>query len=278
MRCPASSFQSAAHSSSGIVESPGVADQVALPRDERPGARSAVEVVDVDRQVRVRQRDVVTSTEPSCPSPRGERRRAAAWRPSRRRTFAVGVVLAAAGRVRLGGVGVAAGAQRGRVRRDVGRRPLGLRAPLAVVGLDGERRVGHRRRDALEEAAVEAHDLVEPARAAHLQRPTLVRRSRWSVAWRTSRCRARAPTGPSQAALVAGVVVEVLLQPVGDRVVLGQALGEEQRHLRARGARDQVAQLPEVRVVVVVAGLRGEVLRQAGRVVEAADVVVRVVA
>ena len=62
--------------------------------------------------------------------------------------------------------------------------------------------------------------------------------------------------GPEPGALVAAVILEVLLQAVGDRVVLGQALGEQERDLGARGARDQVALRPEVRRVVVVEGLR----------------------
>src|SRR3954465_3534557 len=43
-----------------------------------------------------------------------------------------------------GVVAVAAGAKRGRVVRAVGGRPLGLRAPLAVVGLHGDRRIADR--------------------------------------------------------------------------------------------------------------------------------------
>ena len=79
----------------------------------------------------------------------------------------------AAGRVGGAVVAVAARAQRRRVALGRPRAATGpLGAPPAVVGLNRDRRVADRRRRVLQELVVEAHDLVEPAGAAHLQAAT----------------------------------------------------------------------------------------------------------
>ena len=197
-------------------------DQVALARDQRAGAASR----------------------------RGRRRRPRGWRwaaSSSRST----IVVARARQVhgvgqRLGDrpdargrgrapapvafdcavVGVGAGAQRRGVALESagGQLLLARHLPsLVCTAIGGSPTVGV---DALEEAVVEAHDLVEPARRG----PSSAGRCR------RSRCRARGPTGRARRARSRCGCARYCCGAVGDRVVLGQALREEQRHVRARSA------------------------------------------
>ena len=135
IRWPAASFQSADQRSSVI--GPLGADQVPLARDQRAAA-VLVEVVDVDHQVRPRQRGRHVDD-------RAARARQVHGAGERRRDRPDAGGRARAGRARGAVVGVAAGVERARVGGGVGGRPGLLRAPAAVVGLDRDHRVLGRR-------------------------------------------------------------------------------------------------------------------------------------
>ena len=215
MRWPAGIFQSADHRSRSIVPRP--ADQVALARDQRPGA-VRVEVVDVE--TRLALGSVVVDVDPGAPGARqvhGVRQRRRDRPDARLR--AVEPVALAVPSSRVG-----AGAQRASCTplASAGGQLCSARhlPSLVWTAIGGSATVGAA---PLRKLVVEAHDLVEPAGAAHLQAAALVGLVAADVL-------PRAEPG----ALVAGVVLQVLRGAVGDRVVLGQALGEEQRHVRAR--------------------------------------------
>ena len=180
----------------------------------------AVEVVDVHDQVGRRGQRLATRPARPCPSRPGGPRRPAAWRwstdPPRRRSRWRGPLMSSVYAPGRSGRGQVAGARR---------LPAVLGVPLAVVGLDRPLGVLDRRLDALQEPVVEAHGLVEPAGAAHLQAAVLVGLVAAHVLPRSQ-----------PALLLAGVVLQVLGHAVGHRVVLGQALGQEQRHVRALAA------------------------------------------
>ena len=168
----------------------------------------------------------------------------------RERPQPVAAVLARA--LVLAVVGVGAAEQPGVDALGVLGRPRGLRAPAAVGALDGDGRVGVgrrvRRRQAAHVAVVEAHDLVEPAGAAHLEAALAVDLVAADVVER-----------PEPRALGAVDGVEHVERAVGLGVALEEALGEQQRRGRAVHARDEVARLPELRVLAVVERLVADV-------------------
>ncbi len=166
------------------------------------------------------------------------------------------------GAVHGGVVEVAARPQRDHVRDRVAGRPALLAAPGAVARLHDHRRVlGAGALDALHVLVEEAHHLVEPALAAHLQ-PLVV----------VDVVAAHVVPHAEPGALRALHGVEIVERAVRLRVVLEEALGEEERHLRAAREADQVARLPVVRGVVV-ALLGEEVADHAGRVRQHVQVV-----